>query len=188
MRHHKKIMSMSFPSLERGIFRRLCVLGLIVLAASCDFSRVEVSCLEHIGEDDMGRFLDQGNGVVLDPQTGVEWYRCPVGQRYTQRGCAGPALLMTWEESGSYLKEISNKAGEAWRLPKASEFVALGEKTCINPALNPNVFPNALVDNHWVFGEGIKEGKACAVYTYKATRSCRLFSENARPFYMVKAK
>ena len=172
----------------QGRWRLLSILLAAMALGGCDFSRVEVSCLEHIPSGDTGRFIDQGNGVVLDPQTQLEWYRCAVGQRYTELGCAGSPLLMTWAEIDGYLTEISEKAGENWRLPKASEFMALAESSCINPALNPNVFPNVAIDNHWVVGEGIKEGEPCGVYTYKGTRSCRLFSENYRPFFMVKAQ
>lgn len=170
--------------------QRLQLLGMLItsslILSACDFSRVDVSCLEHIDGSDMGRFVDQGNGVVLDPQTQVQWYRCAVGQRYTERGCVGQPMRLAFAEIDGYLAEISEKAGESWRLPKASEFTALAEKQCINPGLNPNVFPNVLVDNHWVVGEGVKSGEPCAVYTYKVTRSCRLFSEDRRPFFMVK--
>ena len=65
--------------------------------------------------------------------------------------------------------------------------MALSEGQCINPSLNPNAFPNSQIDNHWVIGEGVYAGEPCMVYTYKVTRSCRLFSEDLRPFFMVKA-
>ena len=44
-----------------------------------------------------------------------------------------------------------------------------------------------LIDNHWVMGEGVYAGEPCMVYTYKGTRSCRVFSEDLRPIFMVKA-
>jgi hypothetical protein len=179
-----RLMDKSTLSISRWL--ALALLGFLV--GGCDFSRVDVSCLEHIQSGDTGRFIDQGNGIVLDPQTQVQWYRCAVGQRFTEQGCTGSPLLMTWAEIDGYLSEVSEKAGEKWRLPKASEFMALAETRCINPALNPNVFPNVAIDNHWVVGEGIKAGEPCGVYTYKGTRSCRLFSENYRPFFMVKAQ
>jgi hypothetical protein len=188
MTHRESVLQSRTSQLIRGRWRQLSVLLATLVLGGCDFSRVEVSCLEHIPSGDTGRFIDQGNGIVLDPQTQLQWYRCAVGQRYTERGCAGSPLLMTWPEIDGYLSEISEKAGEDWRLPNASEFMALGESSCINPALNPNVFPNVVIDNHWVVGEGIKEGEPCGIYTYKGTRSCRLFSENYRPFFMVKAQ
>jgi len=163
------------------------VLAVAVMLSGCDFSRVSVSCLEQIEAGDMGRFEDRGNGIVFDPQTQVEWYRCAVGQRYTERGCAGIPVRLAWSEVEAYLGEITEKSGDSWRVPTGSEFMALVEAQCINPSLNPNVFPNSLIDNHWVLGEGVYAGDPCMVYTYKITRSCRLFSEDLRPFFMVKS-
>ena len=165
----------------------MCAEMVSLVLGGCDFSRVDVSCAEHIKPGDMGRFVDQGNGVVLDPQTQLEWYRCAVGQRYTERGCTGSPMLMAWSEVDAYLAEISEKSGDLWRVPTGGEFVALAEAQCINPSLNPNVFPNSLIDNHWVMGEGVYDGEPCMVYTYKGTRSCRVFSEDLRPIFMVKA-
>ena len=158
-----------------------------LILGGCDFSRVDVSCSEHIKPGNMGRFIDQGNGVVLDPQTQAEWYRCAVGQRYTEQGCAGSPTLMAWSDVDAYLAEIREKSGDTWRLPTGSEFMALAEAQCINPSLNTNAFPNVTIDNHWVMGEGLHAGKPCMVYTYKVTRSCRLFSGDLRPFFMIQA-
>ena len=165
----------------------ISTLVIAVMLAGCDFSRVTVSCTEHIEAGDMGRFEDRGNGIVFDPQTQLEWYRCAVGQRYTERGCMGMPERLAWSEVDAYLDEIAEKSGDSWRVPTGGEFLALAQDQCINPSLNPNVFPNSLIDNHWVMGEGVYAGEPCMVYTYRVTRSCRLFSEDLRPFFMVKA-
>ena len=157
-----------------------------LLLAGCDFSRVTVSCHEHISANDTGRYLIKDSGIVLDPDTGVEWYRCAFGQRHTSRGCTGDALLVAHDEVDGMLEEISTKAGQQWRLPTESEFLALKEPRCILPAMNTNVFPNPLIDNFWVQGERERANKACAIYTYNLGRSCRLLGNNPRPFYMVK--
>ena len=159
---------------------------MVLLLAGCDFSRVTVSCHEHISAGDTGRYVIRGSGVVLDPDTGVEWYRCAFGQRHTSRGCTGDALLVAYDEVDSMLEEISTKAGQQWRLPTESEFLALKEPQCLLPAMNTNVFPNPLIDNFWVRGERERANKACAVYTYNLGRSCRLLGDDPRPFYMVK--
>ena len=93
---------------------------------------------------------------------------------------------MTYDEVDSMLEEISTKAGQRWRLPTESEFLALKEPQCHVPAMNTNVFPNPLIDNFWVQGERERANKACAVYTYNLGRSCRLLGNDPRPFYMVK--
>ena len=166
-------------------FRGLCLL-MALLLAGCDFSRVTVSCHQHIAAGDTGRYFIKGSGSVLDPDTGIEWYRCAFGQRHTPRGCMGDALLVAYDEVDSMLEEISIKAGQQWRLPTESEFLALKEPRCLLPAMNINVFPNPLIDNFWVQGERERANKACAVYTYNLGRSCRLLGNNPRPFYMVK--
>ena len=165
--------------------RGLWILMVLPLAG-CDFSRVTVSCHEHIAAGDIGRYVIKGSGVVLDPDTGIERYRCAFGQRHTPRGCTGDALLVAYDEVDSMLKEISTKAGQQWRLPTESEFLALKEPQCLLPAMNTNVFPNPLIDNFWVRGERERANKACAVYTYNLGRSCRLLGDDPRPFYMVK--
>ena len=157
-----------------------------LLLAGCDFSRVTVSCYEHIPAGDTGRYVVKDSGIVLDPDTGVEWYRCAFGQRHTLRGCTGDASLVTYDEVDSMLEEISTKAGQQWRLPTESEFLALKEPQCHVPAMNTNAFPNPLIDNFWVQGERERANKACAVYTYNLGRSCRLLGNDPRPFYMVK--
>ena len=157
-----------------------------LLLAGCDFSRTTVSCYEHIPAGDTGRYVVKDSGIVLDPDTGVEWYRCAFGQRHTLRGCTGAALLVTYDEVDSMLAEISTKAGQQWRLPTESEFLALKEPQCHVPAININAFPNPLIDNFWVRGERGRANKACAVYTYNVGRSCRLLGNNPRPFYIVK--
>ena len=88
MTHRESVLQSRTSQLIRGLWRQLSVLLATLVLGGCDFSRVEVSCLEHIPSGDTGRFIDQGNGIVLDPQTQLQWYRCAVGQRYTERGCA----------------------------------------------------------------------------------------------------
>ena len=168
------------------LFRRLLLLLMSILLSGCDFSRATPSCYEHIPAGDTGRFVIKDSGIVLDPATGIEWYRCAFGQRHVPQGCAGDALLVTYDEVESMLAEISAKAAQKWRLPTESEFQALKEPKCVLPAINTNAFPNPLIENFWVAGEGGRSAKPCVVYTYNGARSCRLLGDTPRPFYMVK--
>ena len=158
-----------------------------LMLVGCDFSRATETCHGYITAGDTGRYIILDNGIVFDPDTGTEWYRCAFGQRYATQGCSGDALLVTHDELESILAEISTKAGEKWRLPTQGEFQSLRELNCVNPAINTNVFPNPLITNFWVLGEGTRSSKACVVYTYNAGRSCRISRSEPRPFYMVKA-
>lgn len=169
------------------LLRQRLLLLVSLLLSACDFSRASLSCYEHIPAGDTGRYIIKDNGIVLDPDTGIEWYRCAFGQRYVPQGCSGDALLVTHDEVDSMLAEISAKAGQKWRLPTEGEFQSLREPNCVNPAINTNVFPNPLIANFWVLGEGTRARRACVVYTYNAGRSCRVSRSEPRPFYMVKA-
>ena len=124
-------------------FGWISTLAVAVMLSGCDFSRVSVSCTEHIEAGDMGRFEDRGNGIVFDPQTQLEWYRCAVGQRYTERGCVGAPVRLAWSEVDAYLDEIAEKSGDSWRVPTGGEFLALAESQCINPCSTPTLSPTA---------------------------------------------
>ena len=168
------------------LFRQRLLLLMSLLLSGCDFSRATPSCYEHIPAGDTGRFVIRDSGIVLDPDTGIEWYRCAFGQRHVSQGCVGDAILVTYDEVDIMLAEISAKAAQKWRLPTESEFQALKEPKCVQPAINTNAFPNPLIENFWVVGEGGRSAKPCVVYTYNGARSCRLLGNTPRPFYMVK--
>ena len=168
------------------LFRQKLLMVLALLLSGCDFSRATQSCHEYIPEGDTGRYVIEGSGIVIDPITGTEWYRCAFGQRHVTQGCKGDALLVTYDEVDRLLAEISTKSGQKWRLPTEREFQALKEPKCVLPAMNTNAFPNPLIDNFWVIGEGGRADKVCVVYTYNGARSCRQTGNVPRPFYMVK--
>ena len=73
----------------------------------------------------MGRFEDRAT-AWFRPQTQLEWYRCAVGQRYTERGCAGAAERLAWSDVDAYLAEISEKSGDSWRVPTGRVYGARG--------------------------------------------------------------
>ena len=172
----------------RRLLVRWC--GLLVALSffsACDFSRVEISCNEHLASVGLEHFQDRQRGVLHDPKTNLQWFRCPVGQRHTPRGCIGEPLLLSMLEAENYIAEIAEKAGALWRLPNYAEFSSITRKDCLNPALNPHAFPNILIENFWAKGVDANEGKSCVVYTLNGARSCRLINQDARrPFLMVK--
>jgi hypothetical protein len=67
-----------------------------------------------------------------------------------------------------------------------NEYKSILREDCENPALDPSLFPGALVENHWT-SDNLEEGSAlaCAVYTYQGASSCRLDGENLFPFLIV---
>jgi hypothetical protein len=176
----------AFPRLEKMLFISLLITINVVLSG-CDFSRVEISCNDHLANAGLGHFEDLQQGVIRDSETGLQWFRCSVGQRYTPRGCTGVPALLSLAEAQDYIVEISEKAGAQWRLPNYTEFSSIVRKDCKNPAFNPNAFPNLMIENYWSLGAGANEGKACVVYTLNGARSCRVIDRDTpRPFLMVK--
>lgn len=173
--------------LPRTLLRWCVILIALNFLTACDFSRVEISCNEHLASAGLEHFEDRQRGVLRDRKTNLEWFRCPVGQRHTPRGCIGEPLLLSMLEAENYIAEIAEKAGALWRLPNYAEFSSITRKDCLNPALNPQAFPNILIENFWAEGVDGNEGKSCVVYTLNGARSCRFISKDAlRPFLMVK--
>jgi hypothetical protein len=171
----------------RRLTRFFVLLAALGLVAGSDFSRVEISCNEHLASAGLGHFKDMERGVIRDSKTNLDWFRCPVGQRHIPRGCSGEPLLLSLAETENYISEMAEKAGAKWRLPNYSEFATITRNDCLNPALNPNAFPNILIENFWTKGVGVNSRKACVVFTLNGARSCRVIDRDTpRPFLMVK--
>ena len=70
----------------RRLTRFFVLLAALGLVAGCDFSRVEISCNEHLASAGLGHFKDMERGVIRDSKTNLDWFRCPVGSTpYTAR-------------------------------------------------------------------------------------------------------
>ena len=101
----------------KRLFARFFTLFLpCMFLASCDFSRVSVSCNDHLADSGLGQFEDRQRGVIRDKNTGLEWFRCSVGQRHTPRGCVGVPALLSLAQAESYIAEIAEKAGGLYDL------------------------------------------------------------------------
>ena len=93
------------------------------------------------------RFLDQGNGTVIDNNTGLMWKKCSEGQSYNAqtRNCDGVASLYVSNEALAFAENINSTgfAGHTdWRVPNVKELSSIIESSCVNPAININVFKN----------------------------------------------
>lgn len=64
---------------------------------------------------DDGRFLKGASGVILDTDTGLEWYPSPGDEAYT------------WDESKRWVKTL-DVAGGGWRLPVMDELESFATK------------------------------------------------------------
>ena len=87
----------------------------------------------------------------------------------------------------TYAAEVREKTGESWRLPSKSEMPKFLEKKCINPAVNPFVFPNLEVTNFWTKSKGLHQDQQVPVYTYQGRVFCRQARSIEQPFLLVKS-
>ena len=76
-----------------------------------------------------GRYLDNGDGTVTDPETGLQWMRCSLGQTWNGVNCAGEAQRYRWDEAIAAASELNQRGGYAgncdWRVPTIEELNTL---------------------------------------------------------------
>lgn len=87
------------------------------------------------------RFVVDG-AEATDTLTGLVWRRCPEGQVFAADRCTGVALARSWAQALTIAREEARRTGVAWRLPNAKELATLADRTRIDPALDPAVFPD----------------------------------------------
>ena len=126
-------------------------------------------------------------GVAFHRPTCLTVTQCAVGQRMSNYRCRGDSLKLSWEEAMAYAAEVSEKTGEPWRLPTKNEIPKILEKKCINPAVNPFVFPDIEVANFWTASKGLHQDMyRCSFYTYQGRVFCRQARDIQQPFILVK--
>lgn len=173
-------------SARRG-FSLLSGLMLLLTLNSCGDYRSEETCADSISRGDKGRFEVNKDGFAKDIESGVTWYRCSAGQRYSNFRCKGEILFLNWQEAMDYAAEFSEKSGVVWRLPTDNEMQSVTEEACVAPAINHNVFPDIAVENHWTLSQGLHQDIfRCAVNTYSGRLSCRQARAVAQPFMLVR--
>ena len=67
------------------------------------------------------QFRDNGDGTITDKETGLTWFRCTVGQRWTGTACEGQPVLMDRKEAKIAADGFSHANRTNWRLPSAQE-------------------------------------------------------------------
>jgi hypothetical protein len=159
----------------------------VLLLSNCTDNRVEEVCKDTIPRADKGRFVVNNEGVAKDSESGVIWYRCPAGQRYSNYRCKGDTLNLSWDDAMAYAEEFSEKSGVVWRLPTSDEMQSVTEESCVGPAINHNVFPTVDSANHWTSSKSLHQNIfRCAVNTYNGRMSCRQARVLEQPFMLVR--
>ena len=173
---------------DRYLAKTCLTLLLISLLQGCSDQRHLANCSDVIETRlDKSGYEVLENGIALHLQTGLTVTQCAAGQRMVNLRCRGSSLKLPWDEAMAYAAEVAEKTGENWRLPKKGEMPKLLQKNCINPAVNPFVFPDLEVANFWTGSKGLHQDMfRCSVYTYQGRVFCRQARTIPQPFLLVK--
>ncbi len=72
--------------------------------------------------DEPARLVPSADGQeLIDAAAGLAWARCPQGQRWDGRRCAGEAVLATHAQALAFARAHAQAEGQAWRLPRVPE-------------------------------------------------------------------
>tara|TARA_B100000530_G_scaffold182321_1_gene115305 strand:- start:1222 stop:1767 length:546 start_codon:yes stop_codon:yes gene_type:complete len=179
---------MAAPGMRSNRLFSVSVALLFSLLAGCGDQRNQPECGDvyksRIDEHDFDVF---DGGMALHRPTGLTVTQCAIGQWMSNYQCRGDSLKLSWDEAMAYAAEVSEKTGEPWRLPTKNEIPKILERKCINPAVNPFVFPDLEVANFWTASKGLHQDMfRCSFYTYQGRVFCRQARDIPQPFILVK--
>lgn len=161
-------------------------LAAVLALTGCDRYIQRPQCGTHIQPGDLGNWTLGEAGTARQSGTKLVWYRCNAGERFAGGQCIGEAMMLTLDDAKAYVAEVAAASGKPWRLPTRSEMADLREEACINPAVNPQVFPSIMVDHYWAADRspnGPRHG--CSFYTFNGNSFCRESIRQKRPFWIV---
>ena len=164
----------------------LVLIALCFLLVACGDFRAPQACHDHFANGDVAGYQLLDFGAALHLDSDVLWYRCPAGQRFSDGECLGESLLMSWDDANNFAVEFSQNSLYQWRLPSNAEFSAIISAACLNPAVNPNVFPQIPVDNYWTAdGHMLTSSRKCMIYLFQGQITCREPGIAEHPFMLV---
>ncbi len=81
--------------------------------------------------------LATDNGLWRDPDTGLVWLRCSLGQNYFNGACKGKAFTFSWKEGLKETNSLIYANQSGWRFPSEVEAKAIFTKSA-NPYTSEN--------------------------------------------------
>lgn len=119
--------------------------------------------------------IDNNNGTVSDPRTGLIWKKCAEGQIYNSNAnnCSShDSGVFTWTSALQQVGIINTSGvGENfgktdWRLPNVKELLSIVDSSCTQPVINEVFFPNLLwffdgmveTSTYWSSSAYVKDG------------------------------
>lgn len=111
-------------------FQRIASLLFIFLAAilSLACSKQPETTVENVLSVDQADTELMVSGQWREPDTGLIWMRCSIGQKWTGFTCTGTPVELNWKDANNYFKMFNQNdfaREENWRLPEIHEFAAL---------------------------------------------------------------
>ena len=110
---------------------------------------------------------DVPEGYACQPQTGLLWRRCPLGQEWSEaeQTCSGLSAARDWALSLTAAQAYRDDAdvASAWRIPNVKELTSMIERRCVNPAADTRVFPS--VPDGKIWSSSARDEGASEVWT-----------------------
>jgi len=132
---------------------KLAILPLLFMPA---FSTMAQTCKTTITPT-TDHFLDNNNGTVSDPKTGLIWKKCSEGQSYNSgtNSCDNAASTYNWAAALQQTQDVNaatsgeNLGQTDWRVPNINELASIAELSCFSPAINLSIFPSTPSNGYW---------------------------------------
>ena len=107
-------------------------------------------------------FPSDVDGKAYHTTSGLEWSRCVVGQTWNSstNSCDGDGERLTWQAALQLSETYRLGNHTDWRVPNLKELVSLVQRSCVDPAIDIEVFPGTPSDNYWTSTPNTSADKA----------------------------
>lgn len=149
-----------------SFFRKITSLINVGLSTFHTWTQLNLTSSAGLGAD--CRFFDNGDGTVIDTETGLMWKRCPEVIAITYDACdTGTLIKFPWLHALARADKVNALGGFAgytdWRLPDIKEMASLMELRCYQPVISRRLFPESEGTlEYWTSSPSTEEGYAWA--------------------------